>query len=187
MRGNYVHHNKGIGLWCDGNCTGVTFDGNTIEDNAWDGIQYEISYDGAITNNLIRRNGWSNPNAAEGAGIMVSNSGGLGLEVSGNTLVGNKNGIILLQADRGTGTAGPWVVRNVRVHDNTVTLSGNERTGAYRYSGDTGLWTVNNNHFEHNTYSLQGAAAAPFLWQGANRTDVEWRSYGNDETGVFNR
>jgi hypothetical protein len=186
-RGNFVHHNKGIGMWCDGYCDAVTYTGNRIEDNDWDGIQYEISYRVTITNNVIARNGLLQPNADEGAGIMISNSGGTGSEVSGNTLVGNKNGIILLQADRGSGPQGPYVTQNVSVHDNTVTLGPRAVHGAVQYAGDGSLWTTRNNHFEHNTYNLQTADLAPFAWAGAHRSESQWRAYGNDDTGSFSR
>ena len=188
MRGNYVHDNHGVGLWADGYNVGTIYDGNRIEDNACEGIIHEISYSATITNNVINRNGFLNPNAAEGAGIMISSSGGTGIEISGNTLVGNKNGIILLQADRGSGPQGPYVVQNVSVHDNTVTLGPGQRQGAFRYAGDSGLWTTNNNHFTHNTYNLQTANTAPFLWtSNAGLTDPQWVAGGNDSTGTFNR
>ncbi len=188
VRGNWSHHNRGPGLWTDINNVNTTYSGNTIEDNYADGLLHEISYAATITGNVIRRNGFGNPNSVEGAGIMISSSGGTGIQISGNTLTGNKNGIILLQADRGSGSLGPYIVQNVSVHDNTVTLGSGQRNGAYRYGGDTGLWTTHNNHFEHDTYNLQTASSAPFLWtNNAAVTDAQWRGYGNDDTGTFNR
>jgi parallel beta-helix repeat protein len=188
VRGNWVHHNRGPGLWTDINNVNTTYSGNTVEDNYADGILHEISYSATIRGNVVRRNGFGNPNAAEGAGITISSSGGTGIDISGNTVAGNKNGIILLQADRGSGSQGAYVVRNVSVHDNNVTLGAGQRTGAYRYGGDSGLWTANNNRFANNTYNLQSAGSAPFIWtNNAAATDAQWRGYGNDATGTFNR
>jgi parallel beta-helix repeat protein len=187
VRGNFVHHNHGRGLWTDSNNDGVTYDGNTVEDNEWDGIMHEISYSATITNNVISRNGALNPNSAEGAGIMIMASGGTGIDVSGNTLTGNKNGIILIQSSRGTGSLGPYVVQNVTVHNNTVTLGHGQRHGAYSYGGDTGLWTTNHNQFNNDTYNLQTADAAPFLFtNNALLSDTQWKAAGNDLTGTFN-
>ncbi len=183
VRGNFSHHNRGVGLWTDTGNTGTVFDGNRVEDNTWMGIHHETSNSARITNNTIRRNGSLNPNSAEGAGIVITCSGGTGIDISRNTLTDNKNAIVLLQADRGAS----YVTKNVSVHDNFVTLKSGERIGAHRYGGNTGLWTSNNNHFEHNTYYLQSAMSAPFMWQSANRTDSQWRGYGNDDSGTFDR
>lgn len=187
LRGNFVHHNRGAGFWCDYNCVAVSYLSNRIEDNLDVGILHEIGLSATIANNVIRRNGFQDPSPDEGAGIMVYCSGGTGIEVKGNQLEGNKNGIMLIQADRGSGPNGPYVLKNVNVHDNIVTLTHGQRTGAVRYGGDSGLWTRNNNHFEHNTYNLQSADAATFQWAGGTRTDAQWRAYGNDETGVWHR
>ncbi len=185
--GNWIHHNYGIGLWADTNHDGMQWIANTIEDNPGGGMHFEVSYSATITGNTIRRNGASDPSPSEGAGILIMSSGGSGIEISGNVLEGNKNGIMLIQTDRGSGSLGPYLVKNVNVHHNMVTLSGTQRHGAVRYGGDTGLWTTNNNSFENNTYKLTGADATPFEWAGARRTDAQWRAYGNDEAGNLTR
>jgi parallel beta-helix repeat protein len=187
-RSNNIHDNNGIGLWFDGYGDQFVFDSNTVVDNAWDGIKAEISYGGTIRHNLVTGNGFANPIAEQGDGIMVYAAGGSGLEITGNTLSGNKNAIMLFSANRGSGPAGPLVTANVNVHHNTVTLSGTQRMGAIRYDGSTGLWTTDNNRFEDNTYHLQGAPTAPFIWtNNALHTDAQWRAAGNDDTGTFNR
>ncbi len=117
-----MHHNHGRGLWADTNHDGAIWDGNPVEDNDWDGLVDEISYSATITNSVVNRNGAGNPSTYEGAGIAIHASGGTGITVTGNTLSGNKNGIILIQASRGSGSLGSYTVQNVSVHDNTVTL-----------------------------------------------------------------
>src|SRR6266581_4232760 len=43
-RGNYVHHNRGAGLWCDGYCSGIVYQDNIVMFNADKGIFQEISH-----------------------------------------------------------------------------------------------------------------------------------------------
>ena len=191
-RGNFAHHNDGPGLWWDGDNVGARIVKNQVEDNVADGIFWEISYGAVIDSNNCLRNGFGRTSGSEGAGILLNTSGGLGsdsLVVKNNTLVGNKNGIVALQADRGSGGLGLWQTRNVSVHDNTVQLIGSTgRHGIDKYSGTFDPWSAGaNNHFEHNTYNLQTAIANPFIWDQAYLTDAEWRAAGNDVTGTFNR
>jgi hypothetical protein len=42
------------------------------------------------------------------------------------------------------------------------------------------------NRFAKNTYYLSGTAMY-FNWYGGPRTDSQWRSYGQDTGGSFNR
>lgn len=189
VRGNFSHHNRGPGLWWDGNNDGALIEGNRVEDNAADGIFWEISYSATIRNNSLSRNGFGRAGLG-GAGILLNSSGapaGKTIDIYGNTLVGNKQGIIALQADRGSGNLGPWIVQNLSVHDNTIELIAGGYTGIDRYSGDTGIWSSRNNHFDHNTYNLQTAPAAPFIWNQAYQTETQWRALGNDTAGTFNR
>jgi parallel beta-helix repeat protein len=189
-RGNFAHHNRGPGLWWDGDNDGALIEQNRVEDNVADGIFWEISYSATIRNNSLSRNGFGRVPGSEGAGILLNSSGapaGKILDVYGNTLVGNKEGIIGLQADRGSGRLGPWVVQNLSVHDNVIQLGPGGQTGIDRYSGTAPVWTTLNNRFEHNTYNLQTAPASPFIWAAAYRTDAQWQAYGNDDSGTFNR
>ena len=53
---NYVHDNKSVGLWADTNDNNFLFEGNWIENNDGQAIFWEISYNAAIRNNVIRHN-----------------------------------------------------------------------------------------------------------------------------------
>jgi Right handed beta helix region len=53
---NYVHDNRGTGLWADTNNVGLLFEGNWIENNDGSGIEYEVSYNFAIRNNVLIHN-----------------------------------------------------------------------------------------------------------------------------------
>jgi hypothetical protein len=190
LRNNFAHHNTGPGLWLDINNINFLIEGNTVEDNyAADagpvaGIFIEISYGGIIRNNASRRNGKGWDAWLFNAGILVAASGGTGLEITGNIVEDNVHGITLLQQNRGSGTYGPWLVQNVYVHDNTIKMPSG-MTGVAQDVGDNAIFTSRNNKFEHNTYYLSGGGH--FNWMNAERSDSEWRNFGQDTTGTFNK
>jgi hypothetical protein len=190
LRNNYAHHNTGPGLWLDIDNIDFTIEGNTSEDNngtlaAAPGIMIEISYGGVIRNNTVRRNGLSFPDWVWGSGILVSASGGSGLEIYGNTVEDNADGITLAQQTRGSGAYGAYLVQNVHVYDNKIKMS-DGLTGAAQDNGDTGIFTSRGNRFSNNTYYL-GSGQYYWAWMNGERTETEWRSYGEDTTGLFIR
>ena len=75
---NYVHDNRGVGLWADSNNVGFRFEGNYISGNDAEGIMYETSYNAVIVNNTFVRNalvkGPTNPRFPASA-IYLSESG----------------------------------------------------------------------------------------------------------------
>ncbi len=114
---NYVHDNKGVGLWADSNNVGFRFEGNYISDNDAEGIMYETSYNALIVNNTFVRNalvkGPTNPGFPASA-IYLSESGSdtrvkgpynEALRVSGNVFVDNWSGVVAWEnADRFAGS-----------------------------------------------------------------------------------
>ena len=186
VRGNFVHHNHGSGLWADVNAINTLFENNRVEDNDWRGMLYEISYKGIIRNNTFRRNGFVLPlthaHVVDGAAIVVSNS--RDLEIYGNIIEGNKNGIGLIQTNRGSGTYGAHLVANINAHDNTITQQTGRASGAVQNVGTNAVFNSQNNRFVHNTYDL-GATARQFTWMNGDRTTAEWKGYGQDMTGTF--
>ena len=114
---NYVHDNKGVGLWADTNNVGFLFQGNYISGNDAEGVMYETSYNAAILNNTFVRNalvkGPTNPGFPASA-IYLSESGSDNrvegpynetLRVSGNVFVDNWSGIVAWEnADRFAGS-----------------------------------------------------------------------------------
>jgi hypothetical protein len=116
---NYVHDNKSVGLWADTNDIDFLFQGNWIEGNDGEAIFYEVSYNVAIRDNVIKRNAFVSGGgfAARGddfpeAAVYLSESGGdsrlqystIGApvaEISGNLFEDNWSGITLWEnADR---------------------------------------------------------------------------------------
>jgi hypothetical protein len=114
---NYIHDNRGVGLWADSNNVGFHFEGNYISGNDAEGIMYETSYNAAIVNNTFVRNalvkGPTNPQFPASA-IYLSESGsdervtgpyGSVFRVAGNVFTDNWSGIVAWEnADRFAGS-----------------------------------------------------------------------------------
>jgi hypothetical protein len=182
-RGNFVHHNDGPGLWTDGDNVNTLYENNRSEDNAANGIFHEIGYAAVIRNNTVARNGFTRGGWLYGAGIMVSSS--RDVEIYGNTVTNNANGITAVQQNRGSGALGAHVTQNVYVHDNVITMA-TGRTGVGQDVGDGSVFTSRNNRFANNTYRL-GLGSRYFEWADGQRTEGEWRGYGLDVNGTFTR
>ncbi|QNP68142.1 right-handed parallel beta-helix repeat-containing protein [Streptomyces roseirectus] len=116
VRGNWVHGNRGTGLWADTNNNDFLIEGNLIEGNDGAGLIYETSYNAVIRENTFRRNNWVEGRryAERGdtfpfATLYLSESGGeprvpartAKIDVHGNVLENNWSGITLWEnADR---------------------------------------------------------------------------------------
>ncbi len=113
---NEVDHNGGPGLWCDIDCSNITYTNNRIHHNEQSGIFFEISTGATITGNIVWENGWSREAWGWGAGILISSSGGA--NVYGNTVAWNADGIAVIsqsRADRDPTT-------NISIHNNTIVM-----------------------------------------------------------------
>ena len=183
IRNNRVHHNFAKGIWMD-HCNPTSIiEGNTIEDNSHQGIFIEISYNAVVRNNTVDRNAL---NSGTRAGIHVTNSPNV--EVYGNTVRDNGNGISAQQSTGVNATTGPYGVlrlENLYVHDNVVRMVAG-RTGVTQNTGETSVYTTWNNRFQANSYNL-GVNATYFAWQEKSLTETQWQAAGNDVTGQFTR
>ncbi|WP_329404166.1 right-handed parallel beta-helix repeat-containing protein [Streptomyces melanogenes] len=110
IRGNWVHDNRGAGLWADNNNNDFRIEDNVLEANDGAALMYETSYNAVIRNNTIRRNNWveGRKHAADGdtfpyATVYVSEAGGEPrvtartdkIEIYRNLLEDNWSGITL--------------------------------------------------------------------------------------------
>lgn len=144
---NWVHHNRGAGVWADYNNAEMLFDGNYINDNDSEGIFYEISYNFMISNNTLVRNALVKGASKNGnfpiAAIYISESGGVdepGLrysrsEIHHNYLEDNWDGVALWESgNRYVGTDGDgfapayadpsrWKTQNIVVHNNEFRMN----------------------------------------------------------------
>ncbi|MFE6158069.1 right-handed parallel beta-helix repeat-containing protein [Streptomyces sp. NPDC056486] len=116
IRGNWVHDNRGSGLWADNNNNDFRIEKNVLEANDGAALMYETSYNAVIRNNTIRRNNWVEGRKYADRGdnfpyatVYVSESGGEPrvkartdkIEIYRNVLEDNWSGITLWEnADR---------------------------------------------------------------------------------------
>jgi hypothetical protein len=107
------------------------------------------------------------------------------VEIVGNTLSDNDQGITALDDNRGSGAYGPFEVTDLWVHDNDVTMQrGATGLGDWTDSGNIFKSTANN-RFDRNTYRIAGNSN-PF-WHGSRVTESTWKGAGQDPNGVFIR
>jgi parallel beta-helix repeat protein len=183
--GNWVHHNLDNGIWYDGDNPGLLVENNIVEDNAHIGIFIEISIDGTVRNNTVRRNGW------HGIALVTSKQ----ITVSGNVLDGNGRGIGLYVncgAPIGGGEYTGWDLADNLVQNNTITVPATG--GSYANGMDMGgcdssqaqpyLNNAKNNRFVGNTYIVPNTSGSYWHWgSGALFPWSQWQSLGQDATG----
>jgi hypothetical protein len=116
VRNNWVHDNRGVGLWADTNNNDFLVENNLIENNDDEGFVYEISYNLIFRGNTLRKNAMvkgkvfadRGDNFPVGA-VYISESGGepripartSQIEIYGNSLENNWSGIVAWEnADR---------------------------------------------------------------------------------------
>lgn len=179
IRGNYIHHNHGHGVWSDMGSINSVYDRNVIDNNTLSGINHEISYDAVIKNNTIRNNGFGDSRDwMWGAGIQVR---GPNVEIYGNVIKNNKNGIALIQGNRGSGPYGSYNLKNIRVHDNLIIESG--RNGGVRSSGPSDIFDTS--QFDRNEYRYSNMGAKLFDWDDGRGNKDWWQSHDQDHNGAF--
>ncbi len=179
VRNVHSHDNAGPGLWTDVNNSGTLYENNLVEDNTDAGIFHEISYNAVIRGNTVRRNGFGTRFWLYGAGILVSASANV--EVSGNLVEDNYNGIGAVMQSRGTGPLGVHEVSNLYVHDNRVRMP-TGASGLAQDVGDLSYFTSHNNRFLNNQYTLPLTSNA-FSWRNDWYPFPTWQSYGLDTGG----
>ena len=170
---NVVHHNRGTGLWSDIEAIGTVFASNVVSDNEGAGIFDEISYGAEIRDNTVERNGTKDDGWFWNAGIQVAASSNV--TIANNTVSRNRQGIMLIQQRRGTGSRGDYRVDNIVVRgneltDNGVTGAARDDYGALLYDADI--------QFESNRY--QTDLAEPFFWNDTFIDLAAWRALGFD-------
>jgi len=189
VRGNFVHHNGGPGLWTDISNYNTLYENNLCEDNAGAGIFHEISYKAVIRNNTVRRNGFGPPlpGWVLGAGIMVANSSNV--EIYGNTVDRNRQGITMYHQVR-TGSPsdqpyGPWETKGNYVHDNEIVMEIGGTGMAQDVDQTHDMFTSWNNRFQANRYTIAAPNTAPFALLNRWNTPAQWLSAGQDSASTF--
>ncbi len=184
FRNNFVHHNAGTGIWYDSNNTGSVVEGNRVEDNGLIGIFYEISSDGIIRNNIIRRNA--------DAGVMLSVT--RDMQIYNNTLDSNFRGITYFLNCPSLAQSTSFDLANNAAYDNTIivgTQGGAIATG-FSYASCTSTQLApylngsKNLTFSRNTYRVPSLANWYWLWNGLTFWS-QWQSIGQDRDGTVSQ
>lgn len=181
-RGNKVHDNYGNGIWQDGNVTNTLIESNEVYNNFGAGIFHEISWAAIIRNNTVYNNNLSEKNIVRscwhGAQIAVNNS--QNVEIYGNTVTAEYvNGICLVNSIRSESAWFPQSLANIKVHDNTVKMRGNVRTGFVGNSVPPGVG------FSANTYYVNNLSGVYWQNMSGELTSAQWKASGQDTTGSF--
>jgi parallel beta-helix repeat protein len=186
FRNNVVRHNTVDGIWFDGGTTGGIIEGNTVEDNAREGIFIEISSGTIIRNNTLRRNGYS--------AVMISTS--KRVEIHNNLLENNFRGIQYFLNCEAVGGGGiGYDLADNSAHHNVVkvgTKSGSLANGVSYVSSCTStrvapyLSGSKRLTFNHNSYAVPSSTTNYFFWGlGVTKGWIEWRAQGHDSAGVY--
>jgi hypothetical protein len=77
------------------------------------------------------------------------------------------------QADRGSGSQGPWVASNNYVHNNTTTYLGVK--GRSGLEDDSAMQTATGNKFDSNVYVAPVDGAIFWVWSTTARLD--WKGF----------
>lgn len=172
VRRCFIHDNYGPGLWTDGNIRNILFEHNRVWDNYGPGIFTEISRDALIHDNDVRRNGFGYTGWIDGSGILVGDSANI--EVYGNTVLWNNDGIAGKHTNRGSGAYGEYTLKNLHVHDNIIGMNHGQTGIVWNPPGtpDDPSW---GNRFERNSYILKGKEKH-FRWGSNLLTFPEWQT-----------
>jgi hypothetical protein len=149
IRNAYVHDNDCKGLWGDINAHDVLIEHNLVDHNLAEGILYEISQDAVIRYNQVHRNGLQAKGWYWGGGITVASS--FNVEVYGNRLSGNYNGITGTQQDRPDATPPQHLLDRVQVHDNLICATGDGRHPTGMAAGNDADLASRDISFNRNT------------------------------------
>jgi hypothetical protein len=167
---NWVHDNRGVGLWADTNNSGFLFQGNYIQGNDSEGLMYETSYNAQILDNTFVKNailkGPTNPGFPTGA-IYLSESGsdsrapgpyGSAFRISGNVFTDNWAAIVAWEnADRFSGSPANSSTGVTTLVNTTVATLGACGTASLIAKApyfDDCRWKTKNIQVDHNTFNF---------------------------------
>jgi hypothetical protein len=169
LRGNNVHDNLGPGLWCDGDCHNVLYEGNLVERNDGAGIYHEIAFNAVIRKNTLRHNGVAEKEWFWGSDILIAGSQGVEVYDNRLTLSPGKCGIMLIDQSRAMNGGGKYKTRDNNIHDNEMIFEGAACAGGASdvKPGDENFAVVTdgNNVFDGNVYRVPRASGpGRFPW-----------------------
>jgi parallel beta-helix repeat protein len=184
VRNSFFRDNDGNGVWLDIDNIDYRVHHNTMSGNYGQGIFAEISADGQIDSNTVTNNGHRRGGTwLYGAGILIAHT--RNVEVFGNTVSGNYNGIVGIQQDRGFSSKFGWerLLLNLNVHDNVICMARGKSgvgdgTGTGAFQG-----ARNNDNWEDNDYTVPNTTGSFWTWNNASQTWAGWNGFGFDTPG----
>lgn len=176
IRNNHYHHNYRNALWLDADHVNANISDNTVEDNYGKGIHFEASCSGTISGNTIQRN--------RDVGLLIVASSDT--DAFGNTIAHNRWDFEIWNQDRGTGANCAWVLDNVQVYDNDITISREDSRIRHCCGGGTDVYGSDTSRirFDNNRYIIEGVAL-PFQHNWQLITAAEWVKRGQDRNSTF--
>ncbi len=182
---NYVHDNKGAGLWADTINVGFLIEGNWLENNDGEAVYMEVSYNFNIVNNVFKHNGTvfgpKNPGFPTGA-IYISESGSdprvttatnnfnQTSEISGNLFENNWGGVALWENSDRFCSNGLPTVECTLVNPSVITVQSCEANLADPTKNQPGSnpdyfndcrWRTQNVQVHNNTFRHDPAKVGP--------------------------
>ena len=195
----HVHDNFGPGIWIDVSVIRVEIANSLITDNQRPGVQFEISYDGNIHDNIFLRNGLTDPNFLNdpwvwGASVSVRTS--RSVHVVDNFIADSGAGVIIVDmphrgAEKANVQAGMQDPREYAAVDNVITGNVIVETGRAG-AAVGGTDPTNRRVFTENTINYNSYVNVDYWWEnedgppfwGRSYTWAEWQAVGNDLNGV---
>ncbi|MBV8357757.1 MAG: right-handed parallel beta-helix repeat-containing protein [Deltaproteobacteria bacterium] len=187
---NIAHDNLGTGLFVDAGGSYDTFDHNTSYNNYGDGIRYETSRYGTITNNIVYGN--NDPSLAQ-----IAYTGSDHGRISGNTVIDEGHGAIVvvnIVGSRPHGVTPIYTVTDTQVTSNTIWMSTNATDLAVGLIDNAqphqpGIFSDPTNFFDHNIYEFSAQTRPSWHW-GETADFLQsiswsaWRGDGQDPNGT---
>lgn len=175
VRNNDAHDNIGPGLWTDIDAMNTLYEGNRVVDNTAAGIFHEISGPAIIRDNYVEGNGFGKAEWLWGAGILIAASNDV--EVTGNEVIDNADGIAGIQQYRQDGPRAPYLLQDVLISGNTIRMQQGQ-TGVVEDAGMGEVFSGRNIVFEANTYL--DVTGRRFAWNGRSLDRRGWLATGQD-------
>jgi parallel beta-helix repeat protein len=184
FRNNFVHHNLGDGIWYDSNPNaGALIDSNRVEDNGRNGIFFEASIGGTISNNTVRRHAWD--------AVFISMS--QNAQIFNNSLEANIGGIDYFLNCFALSAADD--IKNNAAYDNTVVVStqSDSYASAFTSTGCTSTQLVpylngsKNLTFSRNAYRVPSLSFTRYFLWGGWKDWNQWQALGQDVGGSISQ
>ena len=201
VRCNYVHGNKGPGLWTDIDTMNTLYERNIVTNNSGAGIFHEISYDAVIRDNVVKGNGQTLYPWLWGAQILISTA--QNVQVFNNVVEvasAGGNGIGIVHQDRTSepGLYGTHKSANNFVYNNKITYLADVGTNRSWSGGSpapaqsgaaadydwANFWRSGNNQFNFNNYHAPSLSAYHWTWGDLDLNWSSFRSHGQDLNGT---